>query len=460
MFLSKIFHVQMDNIDSIMKISKKRRCKNMKGKKITALMLTAAMAMSLTAMTGTTVNAKGETTKISFLTCQGKFKESYRDMAAAIKEDHNIEVDFQVVPDNEYYSLLQVKLSTSEVPDIFEYNFPTQNEEIGAAQYCEDLSNEEWVSRLSNPDLIKDPNDGKIYALPKESSSCFTGIYYNKEILKQAGIEEPHPATFEEVLDICEAVKTKVEGVTPIYMTNKDTWTTQIFMSCGMPVALDGQDEVFDKLLANEVKWTEIPEIKSNLDDFMKFWEGGYVNDDCLSVGYDTAAEAIGTGKAAMYISTEGFPSDMMAKYPDCEIGAFAIPYNGVEKLGIGAYVQGLFVPSEGKQVDKAKEFLKIWSDPKYQNIYYEQNPGFPAFTDVDGGAVPESTKYLVENYVDTGNYVYQLNDRMAICMPVWPDLWNYYGEMIGGTKTSEEVLETWQKQYEDFMQQQGAEGF
>lgn len=435
----------------------------MKLKKSMAMLLTATMAASLFFVGESgklTAKADGETTKISFLTSQGKFKESYRTMAEAIKEDHNIEVEFQVVPDNEYYSLLKVKLSTSEVPDIFEYNFPTQNEEIGAAQYCEDLSNEEWVSRLVNPELIKDPNDGKIYALPKESSSGFLGIYYNKEILEQAGITDPHPTTFQEVLDICETVKTNVEGVTPLYMTNNDTWTTQIFMSCGYPVALENPEETFDKLLKNELKWTEVPEFKQILDDYMKFWENGYVNEDCMSVGYDTAAEAIGTGKAAMYLSTEGFASDMAAKYPDCELGSFAIPYNDKDQLAIGAYVQGLFVPSAGKQVDKAKEFLKIWSDPKYQNLYYEENPGFSAFDDVDGGDVPESITHLVETYVDAQNYTYQLNDVMAICSPIWPDLWNYYGEMVGGVKTSEEVLETWQKEYEDFMQQQGAEGF
>lgn len=460
----------------------------MKLKKITAVLLAAAMTVATAACggsgetkTGETGDggsapeeagdsgaatgeegegASGETTKISFLTCQGKFKEAYRTMAEAIKKDHNIEVDFQVVPDNEYYSLLKVKLSTSEVPDVFEYNYPRQNGEIGAAQYCEDLSNEEWVSRLVNPELIKDLDDGKLYALPKESSSSYLGVYYNKELLKQAGIEDPHPATYQEFLDICEAVKTKLEGVTPIYMTAKDTWTTQIFMTCGYVVALDGQEDVFDKLLANELKWTEIPEMKQILDDYMKLWENGYVNEDCMSVGYDTSAEEIGTGQAAMYLSTEGFAADMHAKYPDCEMGSFAIPYHDTDKLAIGAYVQGLFVPSAGKQVDKAKEFLKIWSDPKYQDLYYEINPGFPAFNDVNGGNVPESINHLVETYVNTGNYTIQLNDVMSICSPIWPDLWNYYGELISGTKTSEEVLETWQKQYEDFMQQQGVEGF
>lgn len=463
----------------------------MKRKKFLAVMMVAAMALTLgacsqektesTAKDSTAANetqtAKGESgeesadtaakdtgteaTKISFLTSQGKFKEEYRTMAEAIKQDHGIEVDFQVVPDNEYYSLLKVKLSTSEVPDIFEYNTPTNNVEIGAAEYCEDLSNEEWVSRLVNPEILKDINDGKIYALPKESSSGFLAVYYNADVLEKFGFKDPQPKTYQEFVDMLNTIKEKGDGVIPLYMTNKDTWTTQINMTAGFPVALDQKaTETFEKLTKNELKWTDVPEFKDVLDKYNDLFVNEYVNTDFLSASYDTAAEKIATGAAAMYLSTEGFASDISAKYPDCKLGSFIIPYNDVEKMAIGAYVQGLFVPKAGKQVDKVKEFLKIWSDPKYQNLYYESQPGFPAYKDVEGGTVPESVQKLVDNYVTTKNYVYQLNDQMSQCSTVWPDLWTYYNEMISGTKTSDEVLETWQKQYVDFMQQQGAQGF
>ena len=55
---------------------------------------------------------------------------------------------------------------------------------------CEDLSNEPWVSRLVNPDMLKDSKDGKMYALPKESSSGYQVVYYNKELLESCGITD------------------------------------------------------------------------------------------------------------------------------------------------------------------------------------------------------------------------------------------------------------------------------
>lgn len=399
--------------------------------------------------------------KISFLTCQGKFFDEYNTMAEAIQNDYGCEVEFQVVPDDEYQSLLKVKLSTSEVPDVFEYNYPTQNADIGASQYCEDLSGEEWVSRLVNPELIKDPNDDKYYALPKESSSSYMAVYYNKDVLESCGITDPHPTTYAEFLDILKTVKEKGEGVTPLYMTDADTWTTQIFMTCGFPVALgDKAEETFNKLRNNEMKWTEEPVFAEVLGDYVSLVEEGYVNEDHLSAGYDTAAEKLGTGAVAMYITIEQCAADIMAKYPDCNLGSFVIPYGDNDMLSTGAYVQGLFVPSAGSQTDVAKEFLKVWSDPKYQELYYASKPGFPAFSDVDGGAVVECVQNLVDNYITTGKYVYQLNDQMAECSTIWPDLWNYYVEAVSGTKTPEEVFETFQTQYVDYMQQQGIAGF
>ncbi len=422
---------------------------------------TAGTTAATEAATGTTDYSILDGKTISFLTCQGKFFEEYNTMAAAIKEKYGCDVEFQVVPDDEYQSLLKVKLSTSEVPDVFEYNYPTQNADIGASQYCVDLSGEAWTSRLVNPELIKDPNDGKLYALPKESSSSYMAVYYNKQILADCGITDPHPTTYQEFLDILKAVKEKGNGVIPFYETNADTWTTQIFMTCGYPVALGDQAEpTFQKLLKNEIKWTDVPEFQEILTQYDALITDGYVNDDHLSVGYDTAAEKIGTGEAAMYLTIEQCAADIIAKYPDCELGSFVIPYGDNDVLATGAYVQGLFVPSAGSQVDVTKAFLEAWSSPEIQNLYYTTKPGFPAFNDVDGGKVVECVQSLVDNYISTGNYIYQLNDQMSQCSTIWGDLWNYYVETVSGTKTPEEVFTTFQKLYVDYMQQQGVAGF
>ncbi len=397
---------------------------------------------------------------ISFMTCQGKFFDAYQTMADAIEKDYGCKVDFQVVPDDQYTSMTNLKLSTGEVPDVFEQNTPSQNVTLNVYEYCEDLSNESWVDRLVNPDMLKDSKDGKIYALPKESSSGYQVVYYNKELLKSCGIENPAPQNYDEFLDILKTIKEKSDAA-PFLQTNKDNWETQIFMTGGIPVLLgDKAEETYEKLLNNEITWTEIPEVVEILQRYIDLYTEGYVNEDNLSVGYNDAAQIMAEGKAAMYLTVDQWATDFTMNYPEVELGSFVIPFGDKPVLPTGNYVQGLFVPKAGAQVDEAKAFLEVWSMPEYQNMYYEANPGYSAFNDVEGGDATPCVQSIVDEYINSGNYVYELNGQLADANGCFNDLWNFYVEAAAGEKDAESVWEDFQWIYEDYMAQQGVEAF
>jgi raffinose/stachyose/melibiose transport system substrate-binding protein len=395
--------------------------------------------------------------KITFLTSQNKYCDEYSLMAAAVREIYGCDVEFQVVPDNEYASFLRLKLATTEVPDVFEYNCPSQNQEIQASLNCVDLSQEPWVSRLVNPDIVKDPDNGNIYAMPKESAAGFMAVYYNKRVLNNCGITDPHPKTYLEFLNILEAVKEKGEGVIPFYETNADVWTTQIFMTGGYPAALNNRaEDTFGKLLKNEVKWTEVPEFTNILTLYQNLMKDGYVNKDQASAGYKSAVEMLGTGKAAMYLTTELCASEVASKYPSCELGAFVIPYADRDVLPISKSVTGLFIPIEGVQTEISKLFLEVWSLPEIQNIYFFRQRSFTAFTDTKGGKILDCLQMLMDEYVLTGKYIYQMNDQMPDNNLIFEELWKEYSLVASGDITPKTALENFQHIYEDYLEKQG----
>ena len=257
---------------------------------------------------------------ISFMTSQSKFFDAYQTMADAIEADYGCTVDFQVVPDDQYTSMTNLKLSTGEVPDVFEQNYPTQNATINVYEYCEPLDDQPWVSRLVNPDMLKDKKDGKMYALPKESSSGYQVVYYNKALLESCGITDPNPQTYDEFLEILQTIKDNSDAA-PFLQTNKDNWETQIFMTGGIPVMLgDRGAEVYEQLLNNEITWSDIPEAQDVLQRYIDLYEAGYVNEDNLSVGYDDAAQIMADGKAAMYLTVDQWATDFTHNYPDVEL--------------------------------------------------------------------------------------------------------------------------------------------
>lgn len=409
-----------------------------------------------------TDNSTPRDVTISILIGQGSFKSVMNDMAEAIYKDYGYIIDFQVIPDDQFYDLVKAKLYTSELPDILAYNTPSNHAELNVQTNCVSLNKEPWVSRLVNPGLLADGEDGKIYAMPRASGTFFGAMYFNKKTLDDLGINTDQPVDYKDFLDRLEQIKVNSNGrVVPVYASNKDIWTTQIFMTLGFSVATYPNDgKIYQKLLKNELKFTDVPEFEQILTDYKELYTRGYVNKDNLSATYDMSKEAVATGKAAMAIQGEWFVSDINTKWPDVEMGSWLVPFNNNNVMAVGAFVRGWFLMKNGKQVEEARKFMDIWSRIKYMNMYFQDLPGFPPFKDVNGGKVDPAVQHLVDTYLSTNKYTYQINDPMKFIAPIWPDLWRMYVEMVSTDKEPAAILKSWQKVYADFMQQEKQTGF
>jgi raffinose/stachyose/melibiose transport system substrate-binding protein len=401
---------------------------------------------------------QNEAINISALTSQSRFKPIMKKMAEQLKADENVTVDFQVLPDDQWDNSIKLKISTGEVPDVMDLNIPANIQSYGVDKFV-DLSDQPWIARLSNPELLK--VDGKIYGLPKESSSAFVVCYYNKKVMDDLGIKDPKPATYADFIAILEKIKASGNGIIPFYASNKDTWTTQIFMTNSYSIAAyPNEKDIYSKLLENKLKWSDVPEFKKVLSDYLDLYKKGYVNKDHLTATYDMAKEAVATGKAAMMLNGEWCVSDIMAKWPDTQLGSFAIPVADKQMICIGNFVSGLSIPSNGKNIENAKKFINLWSQVKYQNMFWSENPGFPGLKDVDGGTVNAAVKNVVDTYVMSNQYAYEMNSYFSVCGPILGDLFNEYVSMTAGSKTPDQVLKAWDNKYSDFMKQKQQPGF
>lgn len=260
---------------------------------------------------GSDASAEGVT--ITFMPTQAGFIDHFDGVFSDkiipdFEAETGIKVDVQVVPDTSN-EMVKLKLATGEAPELWSQNVPQMVQAFNATENCVVLDDQPWVERLSNPDLLRYEGDGHIYGMPLTSAQFFPAAYYNKGVLEEIGIVDPQPTTYQEFLDLCQQIKDA--GVVPVYMTDKDAWTTQMFTTNGLGVVMEGQDDVWDKLLTNEQKFADVPEFTKLLQDFMKLYELGYVNEDHMSQPYDSLAGAMASGKYAMCINSESAISDI-----------------------------------------------------------------------------------------------------------------------------------------------------
>lgn len=445
-------------------------------KKLISALMALTLGVSLAACSSTTASesvttsnsvaaATSETTSepvtITALIQQSRNFDGLQKMIQKLADEENIIVDAQIVPDDEAVNMIKMKLNSGEAPDIIDYNVPAIYDLVDPAEYFADMTGEEWTQRLKIPENVTCKEDGKIYGFPFLSVPGTHGFIYNKDVFEAAGVTE-EPTTWDELLDACE--KIKAIGVTPIYMP-KDSWVPQVLMTDNFAKALgtEGCQDFADKVMKNEIKWSDVPEFAEVIDQYLALYSKGYINDNFASAVYDDAIAAVADGTATMHFNGDFFAASVLEANPEANIGMFAMSMkDGVDVVTENMSSAGFVAYKNSKNLDTVKKVFNLWSTPEYANLYFADRPAFPAFEGVDGGPVPSYLENINEKYIQSGKAVPEFNyyvmDLNALCEST---LYVYYVDAPAkGNMDGAAIMEKFQGDFEQYMKDQGAEGF
>lgn len=404
---------------------------------------------------------KGKKVTITAMVQQSRYYDGLKKMIEKLKKEENIVVDVQVVPDAESLNMIKMKLNSGEAPDIIDYNIPAVYDIIDPASNFADLSKESWVNKLLIPKNVTRKEDGKIYGFPFLSVPGTHGFIYNKDVFDKAGVKKV-PATWDEFLQVCE--KIKASGTTPIFMP-KDSWVPQVLMTDNFAKELGekGAQEYADKLMKNEAKWTDKPELADVIDKYLDLYKRGFVNDNFTSATYDDAISAVADGKAAMHFNGDFFAASVLQANPKANIGMFPMSMkDGVDVITENMSSPGFVAYKNSKNLKTVKKVFDLWSTPEYANLYFEGRPGFPAFKDVDGGKVPSYLQDIDAKYIKPGKVIpewnYYVMNLDSLCES---SLYVYYIDAPSkGNMDGKGVLKAFQKDFEQYMKEQGVKAF
>jgi raffinose/stachyose/melibiose transport system substrate-binding protein len=397
----------------------------------------AVLAVAL-ALTGCAPKA----TKLQVILNQTWNKPSFEPALRAYEQAHKgVTIDLQVVPDEQFTSLIKTRIATKEYPDVYLDNFGQIVQMYNVPDLLVDLSKEPWIGRLMATDGVT--VGGKVYGLPMNGTPSVEGFVYNKDVFAKAGVSVP--TTQAELLDAC--AKLKQAGVTPIVVTAKDTWTIGMWIIEIMPLVVMDRPTIWTDLNTGKVKYNEVPQFLTALKSMKQLIvDSGYVNKDFLATTYDMGNDMVATGKAAMVVQGDWAASDMVKKYPDANVGMFPFPIVDNARFTAG-FTPAFTILKASKNVAAAKELLKYFATPEQVKAVALDWGYVPATKDVTVKLAPWIQE-VVDNYITKGKSpIPEMGVTSIISIGKLSD---YATNMVAGSMTPEEAMAEWQKYFEE----------
>lgn len=288
----------------------------------------------------------------------------YRDAVDRFNQafDGKYFADIEFVPRNDsgggYSDKINASVMSGMLPDVLTVDGPNiaAYAANGIIQPLAKLTDEERSTYLESI-LEQGTYDGQLYALGVMESSV--GLYYNKDILAQAGIEVPtadNPWTWSEFMDILEQLKPMMEelggypldmtfpvGETSIYYYAPFVWSNG-----GDMVSEDGMtvDGIFNS-----------PENVETMQLFRSIVQNGYMSQAPIDKLFES-------GRAAFKFDGAWEVNTVYTSYPDLNLGV--APYIVSDDWDGGRYTPtgswAFAASTDAEDIEAAIELVKYMS--------------------------------------------------------------------------------------------------
>lgn len=294
--------------------------------------------------------ASGEKVTISLLSWNtdeilGEF------IAGFEQENPNIKIDLQYVPPvQQYVDKFSVLAASGQMTDMF-YIAAENKQEVISKGVAEDISDMEIFSRIDPATSATYGKDGKIYGYSPDA--WIGGIFYNKDLFEQAGIEK-EPETWQDFVDC--AAKLKAIGVEP-YLDDADNVhnLAQDLYQCSVIIQEPDADVQINEGKATfQEKYTE--PLKLWYDDMIA---SGLYSQMALGLNSDQVIDMFANGEVAMMHGGPWNIATIEQKNPEMNYDIFGLSDNSGNRVLPGAVNVGLSVSTTSEHKDACRAFIE-----------------------------------------------------------------------------------------------------
>src|SRR3984885_2590484 len=248
------------------------------------------------------------------------------------------------------------------------------------------------------------------------------GVIYNRDLFDKVGVSAV-PTTWSEFLAVCE--KFKSAGITPIYQTYGDTWTTQQGL---FDYTVGGMIDVaaFYQGLAREGTNLGPNSSVSFEKDFTPACQkmlslAPYFNDNAIARKYADGNTAFAAGQAGMHMQGPWAVGQILQINPKLKMGTFPLPVtDDASQTKCRANLDlAIWLPrSQGSaQRAAAIQFLGYLMQPSVVNAYNQANLAFSPLKN----APPQQSPLIsgLQKYVSSGAFYQGAGTYVPLTIPV-----------------------------------------
>ena len=296
----------------------------------------------------------------AFEEIQKKFNESHDNIHLTINSP------------NEAMTILKTRFIKEDYPDIIAIGGDVNYSNFLDADLFMDVSDFEGVKNIKQSylDMEKEleftPHEG-IYGLPYAANAA--GILYNEDMFVEHGWEIPE--TWDEFIALCDTIEE--EGIVPIYLGFKDTWTCLAPWNA-LAVGLTDSDVYNQVNKGNTTFEKEYKEVAEKMKMLLN-----YAEPNPYAYSYNDACTAFARGEAAMYTIGSYAVPQIKSVSPDMNINSFTFPANESKEdnvLNSGVDLNFAVMKESSEKKEAIYEVLSFLYEDETIQIYLDDQGG------------------------------------------------------------------------------------
>lgn len=410
----------------------------------------AMAGLAVAALMGAQALAQDKPT-LSYLASQGWVLDAEIELAKKFEEETGIAIDIQIIPADQYFSVLQTKLNSGEGPDMFAGQSGVSDLKLqyNVAKNAVDLSGEPWASQIDPLVAAQATVDGKLYGLTYwDTLGNSWVINYNKKIFADNGISVP--TDYAGLKAACETLL--AAGIQPIYEPISDGWHHVLWFPEIGPRFEEADPGLAEKLNANTATFTGNQAMLDAVTQLNELYDMGCMGQNALADANSNSTKVMAEGTVAMALQNTAFINQMKADYPDVntdDYGVFLIPLADNQQLNLNPAGPTHFIYSGSPNIEAAKQYLNFLTRPENIQYFIDSSPQVQTmpFPDVKSKFSADLQAFF-DSHKDTRGTVYQT--AVTYVNPQWMDIGKDLTAMFTDAMQPADVLSSIDKRRAD----------